>query len=75
MDKRPQIAYGSCFAGMIVEYGMKPHYVKDTLAFMFETRMIVRPTRFALESKIVQHEYYECWQGLQRHYSCERSEK
>lgn len=54
---------------------MKPHYVKDTLAFMFETRMIVRPARFALESKIVQHEYYECWQGLQRHYSGERSEK
>ncbi len=48
---------------------LKPQYIKDTLAFMFETRMAVRPTRFALESKIVQHEYYECWQGLKRLYT------
>ena len=47
---------------------LKPQHIKDTLAFMFETRMVVRPTRFALEGKIVQHEYYECWQGLKRHY-------
>ena len=48
---------------------LKPQYIKDTLAFMFETRMVVRPTRFALEAKIVQHEYYECWQGLKSHYT------
>jgi homogentisate 1,2-dioxygenase len=48
---------------------LKPQHIKDTLAFMFETRMAVRPTRFALESKIVQHEYYECWQGLKRLYT------
>jgi homogentisate 1,2-dioxygenase len=48
---------------------LAPQHIKDTLAFMFETRMAVRPTRFAMESKIVQHEYYECWQGLKRHYS------
>jgi homogentisate 1,2-dioxygenase len=47
---------------------LKPQYIKDTLAFMFETRMAVRPTRYALESKILQHEYYECWQGLERHF-------
>jgi homogentisate 1,2-dioxygenase len=35
---------------------------------MFETRLPVRPTRFALEEKILQHEYYECWQGLKRLY-------
>jgi homogentisate 1,2-dioxygenase len=54
---------------------LKPQFVKDTLAFMFETRLVVRPTRFALESKIVQHEYYECWQGLQRLYSGGRSDQ
>jgi homogentisate 1,2-dioxygenase len=48
---------------------LKPQHIKDTLAFMFETRLAVRPTRFALEEKIVQHEYYECWQGLKRLYS------
>ncbi|HEY4357172.1 MAG TPA: homogentisate 1,2-dioxygenase [Acidobacteriaceae bacterium] len=47
---------------------LKPQYLKDTLAFMFETRLAVRPTRYALESKIVQHEYYECWQGLKRNF-------
>ncbi len=45
---------------------LKPQHIQETLAFMFETRMVVRPTRFALEEKILQHEYYECWQGLKR---------
>ena len=48
---------------------LKPQHIKDTLAFMFETRMAVRPTRYALESKILQHEYYECWQGLKRNFT------
>jgi homogentisate 1,2-dioxygenase len=48
---------------------LKPHQITDTLAFMFETRMAVRPTRYALEEKILQHEYYECWQGLKRHFT------
>jgi len=26
----------------------------------------MRPTRFALESGKLQHDYYECWQGLER---------
>ena len=52
---------------------LKPVYLKDTLAFMFETRMVVRPTRFAMESKVLQHEYYECWQGLQRHFNAAKS--
>jgi homogentisate 1,2-dioxygenase len=47
---------------------LKPHYIDGTLAFMFETRLPVRPTRFALEEKILQHEYYECWQGLKKHF-------
>jgi homogentisate 1,2-dioxygenase len=47
---------------------LKPHHIADTLAFMFETRLPVRPTSFALESKILQHEYYECWQGLKRNF-------
>jgi homogentisate 1,2-dioxygenase len=48
---------------------LKPRYIDDTLAFMFETGLPVRPTRYALEAKILQHEYYECWQGLRRHYT------
>jgi homogentisate 1,2-dioxygenase len=47
---------------------LKPHYIDGTLAFMLETRLPVRPTRFALEAKILQHEYYECWQGLKKNF-------
>jgi homogentisate 1,2-dioxygenase len=47
---------------------LKPQYLDNTLAFMFETQLVLRPTRFALESRILQHEYYECWQGLKRHF-------
>jgi len=47
---------------------LKPHYIGGTLAFMFETRLPVRPTRFALEEKILQHEYYECWQTLKKNF-------
>jgi homogentisate 1,2-dioxygenase len=47
---------------------LMPHFIGGTLAFMFETRLPVRPTRFALEEKILQHEYYECWQGLKKNF-------
>jgi homogentisate 1,2-dioxygenase len=48
---------------------LAPRKVEDTLAFMFETRLVVRPTRYALEAKILQHEYYECWQGLKKNFA------
>jgi homogentisate 1,2-dioxygenase len=43
---------------------LKPHYQGDTLAFMFETSLAFRPTRLALESKTLQKNYLNCWQGL-----------
>jgi len=48
--------------------GLKPQRLDDTLAFMFETHLVVRPTRFAMETRILQHEYFECWQGLKKHF-------
>jgi homogentisate 1,2-dioxygenase len=47
---------------------LKPQFLDNTLAFMFETLFVIRPTRFALETRILQHEYFECWQGLKRHF-------
>jgi homogentisate 1,2-dioxygenase len=47
---------------------LKPQYLDDTLAFMFETRLVIRPTKFALESKILQPDYYRCWQELKKHF-------
>lgn len=47
---------------------LKPHYLDNTLAFMFETQLVVRPTEFAMSTRILQHEYFECWQGLKRRF-------
>jgi homogentisate 1,2-dioxygenase len=47
---------------------LRPVYLDNTLAFMFETQLVIRPTRFAMETSIRQHEYFECWQGLKKHF-------
>ena len=43
---------------------LKPQKIEDTLAFMFESRFPIRPTRFALETPALQHDYDACWEGL-----------
>ena len=49
-----------------------PHYIRDTMAFMFETRQVIRPTAAALSSPQRQTDYHACWQGLQRHFNPDR---
>lgn len=46
----------------------KPARITDTMAFMFETRAVIRPTKFALESAQLQHEYFRCWEGLPKQF-------
>jgi len=46
----------------------KPDYIRDTMAFMFETPALIQPTRFALESAQLQHAYWRCWQGLKSNF-------
>ncbi len=46
----------------------KPHYITDTMAFMFETRTLIRPTQQALQSPELQQNYFECWQGIRKHF-------
>jgi len=46
----------------------KPHYIRDTMAFMFETAEVIRPTEYALHTSELQRDYANCWQGLQRHF-------
>jgi homogentisate 1,2-dioxygenase len=46
--------------------------IRDTMAFMFETRCVIRPTRFALETSQLQAEYYRCWQGLAKRFDPQR---
>ena len=46
-----------------------PHHITDTMAFMFETPGVIRPTRYAAESALLQDDYYTCWQGLKKHFN------
>jgi homogentisate 1,2-dioxygenase len=47
----------------------KAQRIADTMAFMFETRAVIRPTRFALESAQLQHDYFRCWEGLSKNFT------
>jgi homogentisate 1,2-dioxygenase len=46
----------------------KPEHITNTMAFMFETRCVIRPTRLALESTLLQPDYMDCWRGLKKHF-------
>ena len=46
------------------ESDLKPQFLADTLAFMFESRYVFRPTRFALVAGHLQSDYDSCWGGL-----------
>jgi homogentisate 1,2-dioxygenase len=46
----------------------RPDHIVGTMAFMFETRKVIRPSRQALESTALQGDYYECWRGLKKHF-------
>ena len=46
----------------------QPDHIVDTMAFMFETRAVIHPTRQALASPQLQQDYLECWQGLRKHF-------
>lgn len=47
---------------------LAPQKVDATLAFMFETRYLLAPTRFAMEAAELQHDYWRCWQGLTKRF-------
>jgi len=46
----------------------QPDVIGGTMAFMFETRKVICPTRQALASPQLQGNYYECWQGIAKHF-------
>ena len=46
----------------------KPDVIADTMAFMFETRGVIRPTQQALDAAHRQRDYQACWAGLQKHF-------
>jgi homogentisate 1,2-dioxygenase len=46
-----------------------PDHILDTMAFMFETRAVIRPTQQALELPQLQRNYHDCWQGLRKRFT------
>ena len=43
---------------------LAPQRYENTLAFMFETRFVLRPSRFAMETPALQKDYWKCWEGM-----------
>ena len=43
---------------------LKPHKIENTMAFMFETGRVLRPSRYALECPQLQRDYDACWSGM-----------
>ena len=43
---------------------LKPHKIENTLAFMFESRFVFRPTAWAMASAALQPDYDACWDGF-----------
>lgn len=47
---------------------LKPQKLEGTMAFMFESRYIIRPTRFAMETASLQPNYSGVWRGLKKNF-------
>ncbi len=47
---------------------LKPVKLSGTMAFMFESRYVIRPTKYAMETSELQHEYFEVWQNLKKNF-------
>jgi homogentisate 1,2-dioxygenase len=46
----------------------RPERTSNSMAFMFETRCVIRPTTYAMQSALLQSDYFECWQGLPKQF-------
>jgi homogentisate 1,2-dioxygenase len=51
---------------------LQPVYVKETLAFMFESSLVFTPTAHALKCPQLQSNYLDCWQGLTPRFNAEQ---
>jgi homogentisate 1,2-dioxygenase len=52
----------------------QPQHITDTMAFMFESRFVLRPARSALHGKpSLQQDYMQCWLGLDKRFDPSRA--
>ncbi|HEX4927572.1 MAG TPA: homogentisate 1,2-dioxygenase [Burkholderiales bacterium] len=47
---------------------LTPQKLGDTLAFMWESRYVFRPTRFAMRSRELQKNYDDAWSGFKKNF-------
>jgi homogentisate 1,2-dioxygenase len=43
---------------------LKPMKIENSMAFMFESSWVIRPTRWASETPLMQLDYDDCWAGF-----------
>lgn len=48
---------------------LEPQRYDNTLAFMFESRYVISPTKYALEGKERQANYTDCWRTIKKHFN------
>jgi homogentisate 1,2-dioxygenase len=47
---------------------LEPQRYRDTLAFMLESRYVIQPTKWALETELRQRDYIQCWEGIRKNF-------
>lgn len=48
---------------------LAPERYRDTMAFMLESRYVIQPTRWALETELRQRDYIRCWDGIKKNFT------
>jgi homogentisate 1,2-dioxygenase len=51
---------------LAIASNLSPHKIENTLAFMFESRWVIKPTRFATETPLLQLDYDACWANFRK---------
>lgn len=46
----------------------RPERIADTMAFMFESRIVIKPTQSAMQSPLRQRDYPNCWSGIPKRF-------
>ena len=45
---------------------LEPQKIDNTLAFMFESRWVICPTAYAMDTPTLQDDYDDCWAGFRK---------
>ena len=48
---------------------LTPDRYRDTMAFMLESRYVIQPTSWAMQTELRQRDYTRCWDGINKHFN------